>query len=228
MNDLAADGELPPRVRLSPRPIGRGLPVPPLIPLVGLVCLLAGLAAGYGLAPEQGSSAAPTATPAVMSPILSEAPWTLPPWDLPQTLSPSELPMATIPPTAPTETLPTGGLSMEQALAALADSGFGASSAVVLSARLVRYGDIQDTVVGSPDDWVWVFVVYGDFGIPMIGPICTVAPATPTPAAATAAIPSATLDSSDEPCTWPFSTAMVILDYHTGEMEEAEVPAPGY
>jgi len=186
--------------------------------MVAVLGLLIGIGIGYGFGPGRGSSATPTATPGITPRVVSEAPWTLPP---------SELPMVTIPPTAPMETPPPGGLSIEQALTALAGTGFGGSQSVVISAAAVPYRDVADQVVGSPGDWFWVFVVYGDFGIPMIGPICTLAPATPTAVSRATAIATAAIAPSDEPCAWPFTTARVVLDYQTGEMLYADIPALG-
>ncbi len=139
------DRDQTPTAPLKPRPTGKGLPVPPILPLVAVVSIFAGLAMGYGLAPKPEASEAPNA-PSVVSeaPVVSASIPTLPD---PGTTA-SE-------PAGSFELPPPGGLTLAEALHALSVS-FG-PPANVISARVGRYPAVTP-------GWVWLIVVpYSDF-----------------------------------------------------------------
>ena len=139
MGDPFDELNLPPTMPLTPRSQGKGLPVPPVLPLMVVLSILAGLAMGYGLAPKPGPSEPPV-HPSETSPIaLSSA--TL---RADATIVPIVLPADT------PEVPPPDGLSLAQALDAL-NVSFGPPVGV-LSARVGHYTPVSD-------GWVWLIVV---------------------------------------------------------------------
>ncbi len=210
MNDRQDDLDLPARTRLRPTAVGRGLPVPPLMPLLAIVCLLVGLAAGYRIAPNHEASS-PSRT--------SSAPETaVAPRDFYQ-VWPGIGPMTFVP-TLPTESPPATGLSMMEALGALEGLGWGMPPSTVVSARVDRFGNVGWDTSFTPDEWVWVFVVTGDNDSSMV---CGVTPEATADPSASPSVPPIQIDSSAQVfiCRVAPMDATVILDFRTGELIEA-------
>ena len=210
MDERAEDWRVPPTTRLRPTSTGRGLPIPPVIPLVATFGLLAGLAMGFWLAPKSDpSSIAATAT---NSSVPSESPLTF-------ISDPGQTgtydPAAS--PTGQSE-FPQGGLSLSQALVALQQTPMQVQSANVLSARVARYNQVSASP-GANDEWVWVFVVQG----------YSLATGKTIPACGSDAL---SLGSAAPICmsgTGPVvqtTTALIVLYYQTGGFLEAQIPAP--
>jgi hypothetical protein len=214
------------RIPLKPDAKGRGLPVPPLIPLVAVISLLAGLSIGSQVSVDQrptATSPAPMGTPspdAIRYPV----------WDSP---TPSEVAI-TVPPIGAAETPPADGLSLEKALAALTESGFRGSSSVVLSAAVTQLGATGLDGSTGVGQWVWIFVVSGDFSEVVGRPTCTAplsddsptaspqASGSPAAAASAVAVSTPAAEQADS-CAQPPVTATVILDYRSGLMIQATV-----
>jgi hypothetical protein len=218
MNNRPDDPELPTRIPLRPTAVGRGLPVPPLIPLLAVVCLLVGLAAGYRIAPNHEASSP--------SPTTSEPEITVAPSDFYQ-VWPADGIVMTFPPTLPTEFPPATGLSMKQALGALEGLGWGLPPSTIVSARVDRFGNVGWDTSVPPDEWVWVFVVAGDNdGSIVCGPVTPEATADPS---ASPSAPPIQIDSSPEVfmCRATPMNATVVLDYTTGELIEAQSSPAG-
>ena len=210
MNDSRDYPEMPERTPLMPSAVGRGLPVPPLVPLVAVACLLAGLAIGYRIAPNYEASPqspTPSAPEITVSPSEVYAIW------------PAIGPV-TFPPTLPTASLPADGLSMKNALSALESLGWGLPPSTIVSLRVDLMGNVGLDTGLSPDEWVWVFVIGGDSnGSVMCGPVGPETTADPS------ASPSALViqtDGQPEPVDCqPMAMEMtVILDYRTGDLIE--------
>ncbi len=107
------------------------------------------------------------------------------------------------PSTAPPPVLPpANALSLERALATARASYLGSSPQIV-SAMVMRYGDVSRSSQVSPDSWVWVFVARGSFSFTSCGG----------------------RTASPLPCPSPATTARVIVDVRTGAFIEADVPA---
>ena len=147
--------DLPPTTPLRPTQLGRGLPVPPVVVLVAVVGLFAGLALGYGIAPKPGPLPSSSPTMATVS--------------LVESASPSASLALSVAPTAePTssayELPPAGGLTLSEALAALDQNGMSVSESAVIYARVERYGEATpNPFAGSPDEWVWAIAIRGSF-----------------------------------------------------------------
>ena len=187
---------------IRPGSHARRLMVPawPALPIAAAVCLLVGVSIGLALPSRSGekSSAA-----AVASASLTPLPWPTEPIFIcyePPTPLPSPSPSP--PPARVYGESPPPGLSLAQALKALEAAEAGSSGSVVFS-EVARYGDVlpneplSESGAPGPQDWVWVFVVRGQFR-PMI---CLDTCATA-------------------------STMMVILDYKTGSFILDIVPSP--
>jgi hypothetical protein len=203
MDRFTEDSEPLTRTAIKPRAAGRGLPVPPVIPLVVVFAILTGLAAGYGLAQKPGPSPAPSASRADTLPLASSA----------QSFGPDGSAVSVVGPTAVAlEAPPPAGLTLEQALDAMANAGIGAVPSAVISARVVRYSQVVSDAP-NPDEWVWSLVVTGNFGGPMGRNWC--------PPAATGTEPA-----SPTPCPWPATSELVVVDYQTGHFLMAAIPAP--
>jgi hypothetical protein len=206
MNEPLDDSGLPSMVRLKPRPLGRGLPVPPVLPIVVIVSILVGLAMGYGLAsrPEPttpqatpstpASATASTSAPQIAYPSLAES--------VDPTVAPVQRAVSTL------EIPPSGGLSLSQALDALGAS-FGFRSDVI-SARISRYPPVSK-------GWVWLIVIPYSALACQNGLTFQAEPAVP-------AGPSAESVPLGD-CRSITSTELVILDYRTGEFLEDRIPA---
>jgi hypothetical protein len=139
MGDPFEELRLPPTMPLTPRSRGRGLPVPPVLPLIAVLSVLAGLAMGYGLAPKPGPNE-PSSHPSETSPVAIS--FTTPSAD--SDLVPTARPAAT------PEIPPPGGLSLAQALDAL-NVSFG-SPVAVISARVGHFPPVSA-------GWVWLIVL---------------------------------------------------------------------
>lgn len=145
MDRFTEDSEPLARTALRPRAAGRGLPVPPVIPLVAVFAILAGLAAGYGLAQKPDPSPAPSASQAGTAPLASPA----------ESFGPNASAVSVVGPTAAAlEAPPPAGLTLAQALDAMANAGIGAVPSAVISARVVRYSQVVSDAP-NPDEWVW-------------------------------------------------------------------------
>ena len=215
MDDGRDELGLPTRVPLRPTAVGRGLPLPPLIPLVGVVCLLVGLALGYRIAPDHEASAP--------SPTRSAPEISVPPGQ-PYVMWPADGAI-TMPQTMPTDTPPATGMSMKEALSALESLGWGSPPAIIVSSSVDQYGDVGANPAYAQDDWVWVFRVRGD---PRF--VCTSIDvedtATVSPSAPVSAVPSD--DPVPTTCGYVQIEVVVVLDYQTGELIETDTLAVGY
>ena len=218
------------RIPLKPDAKGRGLPVPPLIPLVAVISLLVGLSIGSQISVDRR----PTAT----SPVANDTPSPHVIED-PAWVAPASFEVAvTVPPIDEAATPPADGLPLEKALVALMTSGFRGSSSVVISATVTQLGNMGGGGAGAADEWVWVFVVSGDFGdVAMTGSTCTAPPSPdsaiasprasgPPPAATSAVASSAPAAEQADPCARPLATATVILDYRSGLLLQAWIFEP--
>ena len=210
MDERSEDWRVPPTTRLRPTSTGRGLPVPPVIPLVATFGLLAGLALGFWLAPKPSPSVAATATDSALP---SDSPLTFinEPHGPIQTIDPAN-------PSAGQSGLPVGGLSLAQALVALQETAMQVPPSNVLSARLARYNQVSASP-GASDEWVWVFVVQGySSATGKTIQACTSDALSVGPAAV-----ACWSGTGGGPET---TTALVILYYQTGGFLEAQIPAP--
>jgi hypothetical protein len=155
--------------------------------LVAILGVVIGLVAGAAFAPRPSSTSTPTpsALAAAGTPLASSVP------------SPADEPIATT-----LEVPPPGGLTLTQALTALAATDVGSSSpSAVISAQVMHASDASPGF-SPPDRWVWVFVVQG-----------VLAPA------------SCGGDLQAERCTISAVTEMAMFDYVTGEFLEVRLPA---
>lgn len=204
MDGRLGDLDLPPTTPVRPTQLGRGLPVPPVVALVAVVAVFAGIAFGYGIAPKPAPLPSSSPTTATVSTVESPSP--------PGSPVPSVAP--TPDPTSSANDLPPGGgLSLSQALAALNENlkdspasllaiGPNIPESAVFYARVERYGDLP-SLVQSPEEWVWAVAIRGSF----------------QPAACRSSQPS------PQPCPGPSTTAMVILNYNTGAVLVTWSPA---
>jgi hypothetical protein len=178
MDRRPADEGLPQTTPLEPKLLGRGLPVPP-VAVVAIVSLFIGLALGYGVAPKP--SPALTTSGGTASPVRP----------LPSAVASVTPTRQPIP--SPYEPPPAGGLTVTEALEALAaEDGFRVPLSAVISARIARYGEV-DPAHGFPKDaWVWAIVIRGS----MLDWNCGNCPSRDT--------------------TY-ITTEMLVLDYETGE-----------
>lgn len=197
MDAREEDWDLPPTVPINPRSLGRGLPVPPVLPLVALLGIFLGLAMGYRIAANPEPSAAPTTTPAA-------APTTLTP--APPSIAPDQ---AYVPIVGPISVAnpPADGLTMDELLGVLAGPWMRIPSSDVLSARVARYNQVSNTRTQSTQ-WVWVIVIKDDVAAAVNGHDCR--PVAPS---------NATLPPD---CVVVETTQIVILDYVTGDFLEAQ------
>ncbi len=182
--------------RLKTRVDGGAFRRPPVLPIVAVIALFAGLALGVGFvpkpveptpAPSAAASTAPAATPARASeaPAIVEA-----------TAAPSIRHVPSLVAVA-TSTPPKGGTTTTQAVASAART-FGIKSQDVLSIRLVNGTSYSPAVIG----WVWEIIVRGP-GLVQCGTRFTY----PKPA------PS----YSPEPIFCPDDAEIVIVDFASGE-----------
>jgi hypothetical protein len=212
MDDGRDELGLPTLVPLRPSAVGRGLPVPPLIPLVGVVCLLVGLGLGYRIAPDHGASAPPPtpSTPEISGPPIQ-----------PYVMWPADGILA-VPPTMPTASPPATGLSMKQALGALENLGLGSPPAIIVSSSVDQYRNVGVNPAYAQDDWVWVFRVRGDprFSRMLCTSIDVENTATVSPYVSGSAVPS------DDPV--PVVCGTVQIEVVVGELIETDALAVGY
>jgi len=191
--------------RLKPAMVGRGLPVPPAVVTVGLICLIAGFAIGFGL-PHQavppGPTPSSTATPAP-TPAATDVP-----------ASPSEPGPLTSPEISPIDTPPPQGMSLTQVLDELERGALGLRTDVV-DARIVRLGEISASA-DSPDQWVWALTLRGSY-VNACGGTRFQPPEDPTN------LPRPP-GRSYSPCE--ASSELVVFDYATGAFVYAISPAP--
>lgn len=185
---------------------GRGLPAPPLVPLVAVLGIVLGLSLGFGFAPHPAPAPtfAPVETAVVVRPVVPEA------TGLALVGLPNDL-LAPLP-------VPTDGLSLVQALGAFAEAGTGIPPHDVLSARVVQLADVSSSSWSAPatSQWVWAISVRR--------PECDGAKgAGQTDAAPVPALP--TQNDASGVCAGD-TTRLIILDYHTGTHLVAFDPAP--
>ena len=139
MDERQQDWELPETTRLRPASLGRGLPVPPIIPIVAALGLVFGIALGVGVVPKPEPSVVLAPSPvALITPAPSPAP----------SLAPSLAP--TNSPAGVAELPPTSGYSLAKVLKDLQPPGI--ADPAILSARVGHYPGV------SPD-WVWLVIV---------------------------------------------------------------------
>lgn len=198
MDGHLEDLDPPPTTPLVPRLLGRGLPVPPLVALVAVVGVFAGIVLGYGIAPKPGPLP-PSPTGAVVPSVGST--------------SRAGSPAPSVAPTAEPigsgyEIPPAGGISLSEALAAsnknlplmLSIIGPNIEESAVIYARVELWAPPGHT---TPDHWVWFIAIRGSFQPALCrGP-------QPTPQA----------------CPGPYTTAMIVVDYKTGEVLATGSPA---
>lgn len=199
MDERPRSRDLPATTRVTPAMRGRALPLPPLVPLLGVLCILGGFVLGVALAPK-GDPLPPSSPAAIIvaSPSFLDAPSdTLAPTAAPEpTATALAGPVAASP---SVEIPPADGLSLAQALGAMRAAGMGASLSAVVSARVVRLAELSHAPSSSAsgDGWVWLIVVGGTFPLS-----CGPRPLS-TPA----------------PCPWT-TTERIVIDYHTGALLE--------
>lgn len=184
---------------------GRGLPAPPLVPLVGALGIVLGLVLGLGFAPHPppAPTPAPVETAAILQSAVPDA----------TALAVVGLPYDVLAPPVPTD-----GLSLVQALGAFAEAGTGIPPYDVLSARVVRLADVSSSSWSAPagSQWVWALSVRR--------PECAAAPGGgKTAAASVPALP--TQNDAGGVCAGD-TTRLIILDYHTGVHLVAFDPVP--
>lgn len=175
---------------------GRGLPPPPLAPLLGALGVFLGIGLGFGLAPHPAPapSHAPVATPTVR---LSAAPEAT----AVAVIDQPEIAFVAQP-------VPTDGLPLAQALMAFAEAGTGIPADDVISARVVQLADIASSSWSAPASSQWVWAITTRL------PQCTGAQAGDQ--ARTGWVPAmATPPESGGVCVGD-TTEVFILDYHTG------------
>lgn len=202
--------------RVKPVMGGRGLALPPLTPMVGVMCLVLGLAVGFRFAPKAVPAANPAATPGASPAAASIVPSDGPMATAIVYFAPDGLVTVDTPAAAP----PAAGLSLTQALDAFDATGWGPREAIV-SARVARYWEVLPPSEATMDSWVWAITVRGSF----IGQ-CVVEPwpdASETPS--TSADPSAWVGPEWGGCVFG-STQVVVLDYFTGAWLETSEGAP--
>ena len=144
------DWEVFDRAPVKPNSVGRGLPVPPLLPTVAILGIALGLIVGSRLAPPPP----PTNTPTPYSISTSEPTieLTVPPSAAAGTATPAVAgPIADLDP-------PADGLTLQGLLAVLAGPGWWLKPSDVTSAGVARYNQVS-TLRDAPDTWVWVVVV---------------------------------------------------------------------
>jgi hypothetical protein len=192
------DVNLPETVRLKPRPGGRGLPVPPILPLVAVVSILLGLSLGYRISP--GPAPTSFATPTFREIATAAATATAP------AIATAPALVAVAEPTGKLNP-PTGGLTLQQLLQILAGPSMGIAAADVIAARVDRY-DLVTATATRTQQWVWVVTMRDDVMSETNGHECF-----------TIVGPVATLQPG---CVVVETTETLILDYRTGEFLEAQ------
>ncbi len=188
------DGPLVRPVKLAMK--GRGLPPPPVAPLVGVLGVMLGLSLGIALAqhPAPAPSAAPVETVAVVPSAVPN----------PTATAIVRLPDRTVSP----QPEPTDGLTLSQALGAFTDSGLGIPVEDVISAQVVRLADVSSSSWSAPagTQWVWAVTVRLAQCVVAQGGGRNTAPWIPA---------LATPNNAGGVCAGD-TTKLVILDYHTG------------
>jgi hypothetical protein len=185
--------------RVKPVMSGRSIALPPIAPIVGVLGLLLGLVAGFGLAP----TATPTITPGptvigAASPSFEAAP-SIDSIDVSVGAGPTfELP-------------PPNGLTLAKALEGLG-TRLTPEAPEVVSARVARWTEVWASPAAPPDIWVWAITVRG--AVPFW---CRRAPASES----ASPVP---VQSPPYPCSGG-TTEMFVFDYLTGDFLEAMSPA---
>ena len=167
-------------------PSGRRFPRSGWIALAMLVAAAGSFLAGTQVA---GSLRAPVATPGATSSLALSYTSSSPTSTASLSSTPAVFP-------------PASRSSFERAVTT-ARTAFLGSSPQIVSAEVVRYGDVSRSSHVSPDTWVWVFTARGTFSFASCGG----------------------LTASPYPCPSPAVTARVIVDFQTGAFIEADVPA---
>lgn len=176
---------------LKPKLLGRGLPVPPGMVVVATLGVFIGLALGYGIVPKPGPAPASFPATATASPVA---------YPLPSALSVASITPTSEPAASAYQLPPAGGLTLTEALAALAKSGFRVSESAVISARVDRYGAVDRTLDPQSDEWVWAIVIRGELELWPCG-------------------------NCPSPDLTQITTSMIVLDYNTGELLGSWSPA---
>lgn len=210
-DDRFDDLDLPETSPVAPVQLGRGLPIPPILPVVALLCLVAGLALGLGLGSKPTSVAVSSPPSGPTIPAITDP--------LPASYDPSQVPIVILPEIAPTELPPGNGLSLSAALTALAKNGpkdamVTVAASNVVSARVVRDRQVSSSYANPTDEWVWEFIVTSDLG-------------------STAPCHSAFGDpAAPVLCGASSAAEVILLDYFTGTLVESYaivdsyIPAP--
>lgn len=194
MEDRDDDWELPDTAPIRPKSLGRGLPVPPVLPVVASLCIMFGLAMGYRIAP------APTPTPAPSDAAPSLIAVATPTESLQPSAEPT--PLRRVPGMGFVDASPpVGGVGLDELLKDLAGRNWSIATESVVSARVAHYNEVS-SVQANSRRWVWV-VVFRQLHSFMLPGACPVAPSVgPEPSAAA--------------CPSVESTWTLILDYETG------------
>jgi len=186
---------------------GRGLPVPPLVPIVAVVALLAGVSIGYGLAPKVEPAAAtiapnPTGTP-TQTPVSVPSGY-ITDWSMPGDSTHVYVYQIDGDGTVllPSETLPPKGVSLA---VAAANKTAPVDLASVVAAKVEPYYMVNPTA--SSNIWVWAIEVK------LPNPAVCRAPVlgTLSPVEGPVTVPQA---SDVDSCAVEYQT--VIVDYKTG------------
>lgn len=209
MDDRPESQDGPSIARVKPVMGGRGLALPPLAPMVGAMCLILGLAVGFGLAPKAAPTATSVATPATTEAV-PVAPPTIPAEEPAATPIVFFAPGGVVTVDGPGLAPPSDGLSLTDALAALEAAGLGDRGSVV-SARIARYGEFLPSSEAATDSWVWALTVHAQ----IVGPCAGWYPASPSDAPPTSADPSMPAALGWTACGF-WVSQVVILDYRTG------------
>jgi hypothetical protein len=197
--------ELPDTVPVKPKPAGRGLPVPPVIPLVAILGIFIGLGIGYRIAPSRATSPTPSSAGTAAPGEGATAGPTVFTNSDPEPISPGRSFISIVGPIDVVNP-PAEGLNIEKLLAVLAKPGMWIPSSDVISARVARYNQVSSTGTTSAQ-WVWVVVIRTSGGSAANGDEC---PAM----GASGIVPS--------DCIAIETTQIIILDYVTGEFLEAQ------
>jgi hypothetical protein len=204
MDDAGID-ELPPTVLVRP-PRSARWALPRVAGIVGGGVLL-GFVLGLGTA-WHGRPAA------TLAPVVARAVEAVSPPIAAPAVAASSSPAPSVAPVvspnatdAPVVLPPADALPLPAALAAFqANSGWGLTSAAIISARLTTFASSNvppSSFAAAPDEWMWVFVVRGSFPSISCGGYSATPPSCPPPA----------------------TTMRILLDARTGEFVLATSPA---
>jgi hypothetical protein len=183
---------LPPTVPVRPRPVGRGLPAPPVLPLVAVICVFLGLGFGYRFAADPTPSATPSSSTVTAAPKLP-------------TPAPVEPEQTLVSIAEPNTNPPADGLTISELLVLLNQPALWIPSSDVISASVARYNEVSATGSGS-DQWVWVVITRSPVTSQVNGQEC---------------IERGNAATQISDCVVIHITQIIIVDYRTGEFLEA-------